>query len=163
MIKELGVDFYRFSLSWSRILPTGFANQISKDGIDYYNNLIDDLLENGIIPFITLYHWDLPQPLQEMGGWANPIMADYFEQYAEVAFEAFGDRVKNWLTFNEPWVLCYLGYGLDAMAPALNMGGIGEYLCSHTLILAHAKAYHLYDDFYRPEQEGWNLIIYLNT
>lgn len=154
MLVELGVQFYRFSLSWSRLLPDGFANKVSQDGLRYYNALINDLLAANITPSITLYHWDLPQNLQELGGWANPMMAEYFADYAEVAFEAFGDRVKTWLTFNEPWVVCVEGYGTKGKAPALDMSGIADYLCAHNLLKAHAEAYHLYDDNFRPTQKG---------
>ncbi|XP_077302259.1 myrosinase 1-like [Arctopsyche grandis] len=160
MLKQLGVDYYRFSISWSRILPDGFSNRLSQDGIAYYDSLINDLLVANITPFATLYHWDLPQRLQDLGGWSNPMMADYFLDFAEVVFEAFGDRVQNWLTFNEPWVVCLQGYGGVGKAPALNMSGIAEYLCAHNLIKAHAMAYHLYDDVYRPLQGGrigWTL------
>jgi len=154
MLKELGVDYYRFSLSWSRILPTGFSVSVNQDGIDYYNNLINALLDKNIIPFVTLYHWDLPQPLQEMGGWANPLMADYFEQYAKIAFEAFGDRVNHWLTFNEPKNFCQAGYGGVASAPALNYSGVADYMCAHTVLQAHARTYHLYSKKFKPVQKG---------
>lgn len=154
MLVELGVQFYRFSLSWSRLLPDGFGNRVSQDGLRYYNELINDLLAANITPSITLYHWDLPQPLQELGGWASPMMAEYFTDYAEIAFEAFGDRVKTWLTFNEPWVVCIEGYGGKGKAPALGMSGIADYLCAHNLLKAHAAAYHLYDDVFRPTQRG---------
>ncbi|XP_077298459.1 myrosinase 1-like [Arctopsyche grandis] len=154
MLKELGVDFYRFSISWSRILPEGFSNRLSQDGIAYYDSLINDLIQANITPSITLYHWDLPQNLQDLGGWANPLMVDYFIDFAEVAFEAFGDRVKTWITFNEPWVVCIEGYGGVTKAPALGISGIAEYMCAHTILKAHAKAYHLYDEVYRPIQNG---------
>lgn len=147
MLKELGVDFYRFSISWSRILPEGFSNKISQDGIAYYNSLIDDLLKVNITPTITLYHWDLPQRLQDIGGWYNPLMVDYFTDFAEVAFKTFGDRVKTWLTFNEPFHICIYAY-------ELSMKGVGDYICGHNLLKAHAKAYHLYDDVYKPMQKG---------
>lgn len=155
MLKELGVDFYRFSISWSRILPNGFSNKISQDGIAYYDSLIDDLIEANIKPYITLYHWDLPQNLQDLGGWTNPMMIDYFTDFAEVAFEAFGDRIKTWITFNEPWVVSIEGYGGVDKAPALGMSGVADYLCAHNIIKSHAKAYHLYDDKYRSTQKGF--------
>ncbi|XP_077288602.1 myrosinase 1-like [Arctopsyche grandis] len=154
MVKELGVDYYRFSISWTRILPDGFSNRLSQDGIVYYDTLINDLIAANITPFVTIYHWDLPQRLQDLGGWTNPMMADFFTDFAKVAFEAFGDRVKSWLTFNEPWVVCLEGYGSVTKAPALGMTGIAEYMCAHNLLKAHAKAYHLYDDVYRPIQKG---------
>ncbi|XP_077297967.1 myrosinase 1-like [Arctopsyche grandis] len=154
MLTELGVDFYRFSLSWSRILPTGFSEKISDDGLKYYNAIIDNLLEANVTPIVTIYHWDLPKSLQDLGGWTNPLMADYFADFSNVVFEAFGDRVKTWLTFNEPLVFCQQGYGGMGKAPALNLTGVGEYLSAHTVLKAHAKVYHLYDENFRPAQKG---------
>lgn len=154
LIENLGVDYYRFSLSWSRILPTGYSYQVNKAGVEYYNKLIDGLLAKDIQPMVTLYHWDLPQPLQELGGWPNELMAQYFEDYAKVAFDNFGDRVKYWITFNEPYNVCYQGYGDVAKAPALNMTGYADYLCTHTVLKAHARVYHLYNDTYKATQNG---------
>lgn len=159
MLKNLGVDFYRFSLSWSRILPKGYSYQVNQEGIDYYNNLINALLAEGIEPMVTLYHWDLPQVLQDLGGWPNELMADYFEDYARVAFENFGDRVKTWITFNEPLNTCYQGYGNVLKAPALNITGFADYLCVHTVLKSHARAYHVYDEEFRSAQNGKNGIL----
>lgn len=154
LIESLGVDFYRFSISWPRILPKGYAYNVNTAGIAYYNKLIDALLEKGIEPMVTLYHWDLPQAFQDLGGWTNELIADYFEDYAKVAFDNFGDRVKYWITFNEPYNHCYQGYGVQRKAPALNMSGIADYLCSRTLLKAHAQVYHLYNNTYREAQKG---------
>ncbi|XP_067010247.2 myrosinase 1 [Anabrus simplex] len=153
-LKELGAHFYRFSIAWTRIMPTGEAHKINQPGIDYYNNLINELLANGIQPMVTMYHWDLPQWLQDLGGWTNPIMVDYFEDYARFLFERYGDRVKWWFTFNEPSVFA-AGYATERqMAPSLNKPGVGDYLASHHVLIAHARAYHLYDKHYRPTQQG---------
>lgn len=154
MLKALGVDFYRFSISWPRILPTGFANHINKDGIAYYNNLINELIKYNITPMATLYHWDLPQRLQDLGGWSNPHIVEYFADYARVVFKQFGDRVPIWTTFNEPMQTCLEGYGLPNRAPALNHHGVGEYLCTHYLLKSHARAYHIYDKEFRPKYNG---------
>lgn len=154
MLIELGVDHYRFSISWPRILPTGFANKINEEGVEYYNNLINELLENDIIPLVTIYHWELPQALQDLGGWANPLVADWFREYSRILFELFGDRVKHWITINEPLMVCQMGYGDKLMAPAIVSKGIGNYLCFKNLLLAHAEAYHLYDDEFRNSQNG---------
>ncbi|XP_075986573.1 myrosinase 1-like [Anticarsia gemmatalis] len=154
MMRELGLDAYRFSLSWSRILPTGFANEVNPKGIEYYNNFIDEMLKYGITPMVTLYHWDLPQKLQELGGLANPLFADWYEDYARVVFENFGDRVKHWITFNEPREICYEGYGFDNKAPLLNSSAVGTYLCAKHLVLAHANAYHAYNNDFKPTQGG---------
>lgn len=154
MMRELGLDFYRFSLSWTRILPTSFPDKINEAGVAYYNNLINEMLKYNIEPMITLYHWDLPQKLQEMGGWTNPYIVDWYADYARVAFELFGDRVKYWITMNEPREVCYQGYGTVTKAPMLDINGIAEYMCSKNLLLAHAKAYHIYDEEYRAAQGG---------
>ncbi|XP_047122092.1 myrosinase 1-like [Schistocerca piceifrons] len=154
LVANLGFDVYRFSLSWSRLLPSGDWDVVNPAGIEYYNNLIDALLERNIQPLVTLFHWDLPQKLQDIGGWPNPRIADYFEEYARLAFENFGDRVKWWLTFNEPNVMCS-GYGEERQkAPAINAHGFGEYMCGYTLLLGHARAYRLYDSEYRATQNG---------
>lgn len=147
LLKYLNVSHYRLSLSWSRILPTGRANHVNPEGQQYYTRLFQELLNNGIEPVVTLYHWDLPQPLQDLGGWANPVMADYFEEYAHVVFNTFGNYVKTWITFNEPKLICVYGYGDIKMAPGVNASGIGDYLCGNTILLAHAKAYHLYSSY----------------
>ncbi|XP_026728513.1 myrosinase 1-like [Trichoplusia ni] len=151
---ELGLHYYRFSLAWSRILPTGFPNQISKEGADYYNRLIDGLLAKGIEPFITLYHWDLPQPLQDLGGWANPLIADWFEDYARVVYTLYGDRVKLWVTLNEPVVTCDLCYIMGIFAPGIVSPDVGTYLCNKHAMLAHAKAWRVYDEEFKPKYHG---------
>lgn len=154
ILKELGVNFYRFSISWARIMPQGLAISINHKGIEYYNNLINALVENGITPMVTLFHWDLPQYLQKIGGFTNERIVDYFADYANVAFEQFGDRVKYWSTFNEAEQICQAGYGSDGKAPALQSSGLADYQCSYNLIKAHAGAWHLYDDKYRSSQQG---------
>ncbi|CAH0552234.1 unnamed protein product [Brassicogethes aeneus] len=154
LLKDLGVKAYRFSISWPRILPTGFTNKVNKAGIQYYKNLIKELQDNGIEPMATLYHWDLPQPLQDIGGWPNDILADHFGNYARICFEAFGDSVKTWFTINEPHQICQLGYGSANMAPLINSSGVADYLCAYTVIKAHAKAWHIYDDEFRGKQGG---------
>lgn len=94
-LKDIGAQSYRFSLSWSRIFPDGRISSLNPLGVDYYNRVIDTLLKNNITPAVTLFHWDLPQKLQDLGGWPNPILADYFEDYARTAFTLFGDRVRT--------------------------------------------------------------------
>ncbi|KAG6457619.1 hypothetical protein O3G_MSEX010370 [Manduca sexta] len=160
MMRELGLDFYRFSISWSRIMPTSFPDQINQAGVDYYNNLINEMLKYNIEPMVTLYHWDLPQKLQELGGWANPHIVDWYGDYARTMFQLFGDRVKYWITINEPYQVCYQGYGDVLKAPRLNLKGIGEYMCGKNILLAHARAYHIYDEEFRPSQGGIIFISY---
>ncbi|XP_052747121.1 lactase/phlorizin hydrolase [Bicyclus anynana] len=154
MMRELGLDFYRFSLSWSRILPTSFPDKINEKGVQYYNNLIDEMLKYNIQPMVTLYHWDLPQKLQDMGGWTNPHVVDWFTDYARIVFELFGDRVKYWFTFNEPKEVCYQGYGGASMAPLYNISGYADYLCAKNLLISHAKTYHMYKNEFYESQSG---------
>lgn len=154
MMRELGIDTYRFSLSWSRILPDGLSHEINQAGIDFYNNYINEMLKYNIQPMITLYHWDLPQKLQELGGFANPLIADWFEDYARVAYDSFGDRVKFWITFNEPPQICHDGYGSYVKAPLVNATDIGTYICAKNLVMSHARAYHLYNNEFRTQQGG---------
>ncbi|BET01143.1 glycoside hydrolases [Nesidiocoris tenuis] len=153
LIKSIGFDFYRFSISWPRLLPKGEIHDVNESGILYYSNLIDELLANGIEPMVTLYHWDLPQHLQDIGGWMNPLIIDYFADYARLAFERFGDRVKWWITINEPEMVA-IGHGKDWFAPALKHFGTGEYLSAHHLLLAHATAYRIYHTEFRSSQRG---------
>lgn len=103
---------------------------------------------------VTIYHWDLPQRLQDIGGWTNPHIVEYFADYAKVLFNNFGDKVKYWVTFNEPMQTCLEGYGGYYRAPALNRHGIAEYLCTHNLLKAHAKVYHMYSKEYKTLYGG---------
>ncbi|XP_050512611.1 myrosinase 1-like [Diabrotica virgifera virgifera] len=155
LLKHLGVNHYRFSISWSRILPSGFDNKINPLGIQYYKNLIKELKDNGIEPLVTMHHWDTPQPLENIGGWTNEKIVDMFADYARILYENFGDDIKYWTTFNEPKQTCQQGYGSGLRAPAIKSHGIGEYLCTHNLLKAHAKAWHMYDDEYRQKQHGF--------
>lgn len=153
LLKNLGVNSYRFSIAWTRILPAGIG-QVNQAGIDYYNNVIDELLANGIEPTVTLYHWDLPQALQDQGGWLNPNVAFWFEEYADVVFKNFGDRVKTWITLNEPWVVSIAGHATAEMAPGMKGPGILDYKVAHNLIRSHAKAYRIYERSYAQTQKG---------
>lgn len=119
MLKELGVIFYRFSLSWARILPTGLSNSVNQKGIDYYNNLINELIKNSITTIVTIYHWDLPQFLQDIGGCTNPKIVNYFTNFARVVFDNFADGVLYWIIINEPNTVCRDGYGDKHTASAL--------------------------------------------
>lgn len=127
---------------------------MNQKGVDYYNNLINALLEYDIEPLITLYHWDLPQKLQDIGGWTNKRIVKYFTDYARVAFDNFGDRVKLWATVNEPNAICRSGYGYGGAAPAITSDGIGEYQCTHNLLIAHASVYHLFSNKYKQDTNG---------
>lgn len=137
MMKDLGFDSYRFSLAWSRILPDGIG-RVNEKGVDFYDRLIDELLEAGISPNVTLYHWDLPQALQDRGGWPQREVADWFAEYAALAFDRFGDRVKRWATINEPIAL-WVGYGMGVFAPGIADPRAGKQ-AMHNAMLAHGRA-----------------------
>ena len=153
LIQDMGLQAYRFSLSWARLLPTGYVTDgFNQAGIDYYNKLINGCIERGILPFVTLYHWDLPSDLQnQFGGWTSTEIVPAFAQYAKFCFEQFGDRVKNWITLNEPNVFVDQGYELGIMAPGVKGK---KWLARHHTILAHAAAYKVYDSNFRPSQKG---------
>ena len=150
LIADLGAGGYRFSISWARIIPDG-KGAVNQEGIDFYNRLIDGLIAKGVTPFVTLYHWDLPLALQmEDDGWLSYSTAEAFAKFAEVCFEAFGDRVEHWMTFNENWCTAVLGYGTGLFAP----GRISEtdpYVVGHNLLLAHGLAVQ---SFRRGEYAG---------
>ncbi|WP_207427716.1 GH1 family beta-glucosidase [Pedobacter sp. SYSU D00535] len=116
LVQDLGIPNFRFSISWSRVLPTG-TNTVNQKGIDYYNRIIDYCLESGIEPWVTLYHWDLPQELELKGGWTNREVVDWFSEYAALCVKSFGDRVTNWMVMNEPAVFTGAGYFFGIHAP----------------------------------------------
>lgn len=155
LLRALRVNTYRFSLSWPRIFPNGRNDSINSHSLDYYNQLIDGLLARNITPMVTLYHWDLPQALQDIGGWENPVMIDLFENFADFCFRTFGDRVKFWITFNEPLAIASLGYDSAVFPPNVKDDpGSAPYKVTHTILKAHARAYHTYDQKYRANQKG---------
>lgn len=139
LMKELGIKAYRFSVSWPRIMPNG-VGKVNGKGIEFYNNLIDELIKNDIEPVMTMYHWDLPAELHYRGGWLNPEIGDYFAEYAKVIAENFTDRVKKIITINEPLCIIGLGYAEGIHAPGMKLSP-REYLkCAHNLLIAHGKA-----------------------
>lgn len=142
LMPQLGLQYYRFSIAWSRVLPTG-RGQLNPAGLDFYQRLVDSLLEHGIQPFVTLYHWDLPAALDEQGGWLNPDSAGWFSDYAEVLFRALDDRVHFWVTLNEPWVIAHEGYLCDTHAPG-HASPFEAPRVSHNLLRAHARAVQAY-------------------
>ncbi|CAL1532660.1 unnamed protein product [Lymnaea stagnalis] len=154
MLKDLEVDFYRLSIAWSRVLPDGTSRSLNQKGVDYYNNVIDALLLRNITPMVTLYHWDLPQALEDKGGFRSDNIVDLFEDYARVCFEQFGDRVKHWITFNEAFVISWLGYGIGIFAPGVKDPGVGTYRVAHNIIRSHARAYHLYKNNFKAKYGG---------
>ena len=138
LLSEAGIGAYRFSLAWPRILPGG-GRTVNPKGIDYYNRLIDGLLTRGIRPAVTLYHWDLPQELEDAGGWPERETSIRFADYADVCFNAFGDRVESWITLNEPWCASHLGYLTGTHAPG-RTDRQAAYRAVHHLNLAHGLA-----------------------
>ncbi|NJP67483.1 GH1 family beta-glucosidase [Streptomyces spiramenti] len=138
LIKELGIGAYRFSTSWSRVQPTGRGPAL-QSGLDFYRRLTDGLLERGITPVVTLYHWDLPQELEDAGGWPERETAERFAEYATIMAEALGDRVSMWTTLNEPWCSSFLGYGSGVHAPG-RTEPLAVLRAAHHLNLAHGLA-----------------------
>ncbi|KAI3376463.1 hypothetical protein L3Q82_016929, partial [Scortum barcoo] len=153
-IQQLGLTHYRLSLSWARLLPDGTTRCVNQKGVQYYNKVINDLLACNVSPMVTLYHFDLPQALQDQGGWKWPGIAPLFDSYAKFCFQTFGDRVKLWITVNEPYVCAKLGHEDGIHAPGLKEPGVAAYLVGHNMLRAHAMAWHSYSSLYRTEQEG---------
>ncbi len=151
LMSHLGLDGYRMSLSWARLIPEG-VGQSNQAGIDYYDRLIDGLLEAGIEPNVTLYHWDLPQALQDRGGWVNRDVAEWFADYAALAFDAFGDRVGRWATLNEPIAL-WVGYAAGFFAPGLHDQRGGRQ-AMHNAMLAHGRGVQAFRSAGSPGEIG---------
>ncbi|XP_058199425.1 beta-glucosidase 12-like [Rhododendron vialii] len=164
---HLNMDAYRFSISWPRVLPRGkLSGGVNEEGIRYYNNLINDLLAKGIQPYVTLFHWDVPQALEDdyLGFLSEKIVVD-FRDYTELCFQRFGDRVKHWITLNEPWSFAGGGYVVGYLAPGrcsawLNNNctggnsGTEPYIVAHNQLLAHAVAVATYKEKYQKSQKG---------
>ncbi|KAK2746478.1 hypothetical protein FQN57_003104 [Myotisia sp. PD_48] len=166
LLSKYGAKAYRLSLSWTRIIPLGGRNDpINEEGILFYNKLIDSLLKRGITPWVTLHHWDSPQALHDRyGGWLNSeeSQAD-FENYARICYDRFGDRVKYWITFNEPWIMSIFGYatggnapGRSSINPQASVGNTATepWIVGKTLIMCHARAAALYNKQFKQKQSG---------
>ncbi|MCO5611717.1 hypothetical protein L7F22_065975 [Adiantum nelumboides] len=159
LMADMGLDAYRFSIAWSRIYPEG-TGDINKNGVDHYNALIDALLAKGIEPYVTIYHWDLPQALQDKyAGWLGSEIVNDYAAYADTCFKEFGDRVKHWITLNEPHSLVAEGYaGLGLLAPGrrglFKSSQKEPYIVGHHLLMAHAAAVDIYRKTYQPHQKG---------
>ncbi|KAK9999879.1 hypothetical protein SO802_019482 [Lithocarpus litseifolius] len=167
IMKDMGLDAYRLSISWTRVLPNGkLSGGVNREGINYYNKLINELLDKGLKPFVTIFHWDLPQTLEdEYGGFLSPHIVHDFQDYAELCFKEFGDRVKHWITLNEPYTFSSLGYASGQLAPGrcsawqnLNCTGGNSatepYLVTHHQLLAHAATVKVYKEKYQAVQKG---------
>ncbi len=145
LMAEMGLESYRFSIAWTRILPNG-TGEVNPKGIAFYNDLIDECLKHGIVPFVTLYHWDLPLPLEKAGGWLNKATVDAFINYAKICFDAFGDRVKHFITFNETVVFTALGYLDGAHPPGIQDDPKKYFQATHNVFYAHAKTISAYKE-----------------
>ncbi|GAB4832651.1 hypothetical protein Ancab_006669, partial [Ancistrocladus abbreviatus] len=166
LMKEMGLDSFRFSISWPRILPTGkVSGGVNAAGVQFYNNLINELLANGITPTVTLFHWDLPQALQgEYCGFLSPLIVEDFKNYVDLCFQLFGDRVKIWTTLNEPNLFTWSGYDLGTLAPGRCSDYAGTcptgnsatepYIVGHHLLLCHAAAVDIYRKKHQASQKG---------
>jgi beta-glucosidase len=138
LMASLGLNAYRFSVGWSRVMPTG-NGAVNQRGLDFYDRLVDALLEHGIAPALTLNHWDMPQALEDRGGWPSRHTVDAFVAYADVVADRLADRVKLWMTHNEPWVVSFNGYGAGTMAPGVQDWSAATQ-AAHHLLLAHGRA-----------------------
>ncbi|TPX41416.1 hypothetical protein SeMB42_g05584 [Synchytrium endobioticum] len=151
IMKRLGAQAYRFSVSWSRIYPQG-TGAVNQAGLAFYNNLVNAVIAAGMIPIGTLYHWDLPQALfDKYGGWTNAQIINDFNAYADTIFNALGDRVKLWLTMNEPYSECYQGYNGGKWPPGITNNISAQLVCDHNHILAHATAVNTYKTKYHSQ------------
>lgn len=157
LMKKLGLKAYRFSISWPRLIPEG-EGAVNAEGAKFYSELIDELLAAGIQPWVTLYHWDLPSALEaKFGGWLGrkEDIVPAFGGYARTCFSLFGDRVKNWITLNEPWCSSALGYANGEHAPGHNeAAGTEPYIAGHNMLLSHAEAVRIYRTEFKAEQRG---------
>jgi beta-glucosidase len=156
LMRELGLDAFRFSVAWPRILPEG-RGRVNEAGLDFYDRLVDELLGSGITPFVTLFHWDTPQPIEDAGGWPSRGTVDAFCEYVEVVAARLGDRVRHWITHNEPWVVSWVGHAWGHHAP----GGTSDpdaLATAHHLLLSHGRAV----DILRRHSPGSEVGITLN-
>lgn len=138
LMQDLGLQAYRFSIAWPRIIPKG-RGQVNQKGLDFYDRLTDKLLEAGIAPYATLYHWDLPQVLQDEGGWSRRDTVYAYAEYVEAVLKRLGDRVKGWITHNEPWCAAFLGYKIGVHAPGIT-DHAQAVAAAHHLLLSHGLA-----------------------
>ncbi len=155
LMKALGLKAYRFSISWPRVLPEG-EGQVNESGLDFYDRLVDALMEAGIQPFVTLYHWDLPQALQDRGGWGNRSIIDQFACYTETVAHRLGDRVKNWITLNEPYVFAYVGHYMGRHAPGEH-SLLAANQVAHNALVAHGRSVSVLRALWADAQAGITL------
>ena len=155
LFRQIGLQAYRFSISWSRVLPSG-TGDLNAAGLDFYSSLVDELLEAGIRPFVTLFHWDLPLALHQRGGWQNRDSADWFGEYAAIVVRRLGDRVSDWMTLNEPQVIIESGYETARFAPGERQQRSGVLNGAHNLLRAHGQAVQaIRAESPRASRVGW--------
>lgn len=150
MMREMGVKNYRFSISWTRILPEG-TGKVNEKGLQFYSDLVDELLANGIEPLVTLFHWDYPLALHQKGGWLNRESSDWFAEYAKVVVDALSDRVKYWMTINEPQVFIGCGYAIGKFAPFEKHLPCDLTRMTHNVLLSHGKAVQVIRKYAKKE------------
>lgn len=151
------MNHYRFSIAWTRVLSNGDISNVNEAGLAYYDKVINACIENGIEPMITIFHYDMPLAFVRFGGLTNNAFIGFFESYANLLFNRFGNRVKYWITFNEPLEFCLSEFGSSHETPSnpmINPDGILEYLCSTNVLKSHAVAYHLYQERYKSQFNG---------
>lgn len=139
IMKQIGLNAYRFSISWTRVLPEG-TGTVNQKGLQFYSDLVDELLKNGITPYVTLFHWDYPEKLMQRGGWLNKECVEWFAEYTRVIVERLSDRVEHWITINEPQCFVKLGYEEGIHAPGMRVGKRYVFEVAHNMLLAHGKA-----------------------
>ncbi|KAJ9158759.1 hypothetical protein P3X46_024313 [Hevea brasiliensis] len=166
-VKAMGFDAFRLSISWPRVIPSGRRREgVNEEGIEFYNDVIDEIKNNGLKPFVTLFHWDTPQGLEDKyGGFLSSNIVNDFRDYADLLFDKFGDRVKHWMTFNEPWALSGFAYDDGVFAPGRCSSWVNRqcragnsatepYIVAHHLLLSHAAAVQVYREKYQTTQDG---------
>ncbi|KAJ9158709.1 hypothetical protein P3X46_024269 [Hevea brasiliensis] len=166
-VKNMGFDAFRFSISWTRIIPSGRRREgVNQEGIDFYNDVINEIIKNDLKPFVTIFHWDTPQALEDKyGGFLSSNIVNDYRDYADLLFEKFGDRVQYWMTFNEPWALSGFAYDDGIFAPGrcsywvnhqcpAGNSATEPYVVAHHLLLAHAAAVQVYREKYKKNQNG---------
>ncbi len=153
MMKQLGIRAYRFSFSWPRILPDG-TGEVNEAGMRFYEDLVEELLQNQITPYATLFHWDYPAVLQKQGGWLNPQSPLWFEQYAEIIARRFKGKIRHYFTINEPQCFIGLGYGRGTHAPGLKLSAADNFLAVHHVLLAHGRAVRALREYGGPVSVG---------
>jgi beta-glucosidase len=158
LMRELGLNAFRFSTAWPRIVPDG-RGRVNDAGLDFYDRLVDALLAAGVEPFLTLFHWDLPQALEERGGWVERGTVEAFGEYVAVVAARLGDRVRRWITHNEPWVAAWLGYGYGVHAPG-RTGEANALAAAHHLLLSHGRAVEILRAAVPGAQVGITLDLY---